>query len=96
MKSNPWGTGDLISIAVRITVLVVFLLINKKHRSVQGATVLLATGISLSPLGLIIFDPLAQAAGFQDRLLDIVLNEGRATLWWAAAVASLYLVRDIL
>jgi hypothetical protein len=28
-------------------------------------------------------------------LLEVVLNEGRATLWWAAIVAMLYVIRDL-
>jgi hypothetical protein len=78
-----------------VLVLLSGLALTPKHRTVQAATVLLATGISLGPLLMIIIDPLAQAFGFQPRLLGLVLAEGRATLWWAAAVASLYLVRDI-
>jgi hypothetical protein len=78
-----------------VVVLILGLSIAPKHRTIQAATVLLATGISLGPLVLIIFDPIAQELGYGTRLLSIVLSEGRATLWWAAAVASLYLVRDI-
>jgi hypothetical protein len=93
--ATPWGTGDLISIAIGIIVLLTGLLVAKKNRNVQAATVLLATGISLGPLLLIIADPLGQELGYNTRLLSIVLTEGRATLWWAAAVATLYLLRDI-
>jgi hypothetical protein len=92
----PWGEGDLISIAIGILVLVLGLIFVAKHRTVQAATVLLATGISLGPLLLIVLDPLAQELGYSTRLLAIVLAEGRATLWWAASVASLYLIRDII
>jgi hypothetical protein len=95
MNATPWATGDLISIAVGLIVLLFGLCTNPRHRSVQAATVLLATGISLGPLILIIFDPFAQTIGYTPRLLTIVLDEGRATLWWAAVVATLYLVRDI-
>ncbi len=96
MNAAPWGAGVLISICLGLIVLIVGLAIAEKNRNVQSATVLLATGISLGPLLLIIFDPLGQELGFQTRLLSIVLSEGRATLWWAACVASLYLVRDII
>jgi hypothetical protein len=95
MNTAPWGEGDLISITVGVLVLLFGLIFVKKHRNIQSATILLATGISLGPLLLIIFDPVGQELGYSTRLLSIVLAEGRATLWWSAAVASLYLIRDI-
>jgi hypothetical protein len=96
MTASPWGTGDLISIAIGVIVLASGLIVAEKNRNVQSATILLATGISLGPLLLIIFDPVGQELGYSTRLLSIVLNEGRTTLWWAACVATLYLVRDII
>jgi hypothetical protein len=93
---SPWGAGDLISIATGIVVLVLGLVFVERRRNFQSAAVLLGTGISLGPLLLIVFDPVAQIFGYGTSLLSIVLNEGRTTLWWAAFVASLYLVRDIL
>jgi hypothetical protein len=96
MDAPPWGEGDLISILIGLIVLIFGLMVAEKNRNVQSATVLLATGISLGPLLLIILDPLGQELGYRTRLLTIVLSEGRATLWWAACVASLYLVQDIL
>jgi hypothetical protein len=95
MNPSPWGEGDLISIAIGVIVLMSGLIFAKKHRTVQAATVLLATGISLGPLLLILLDPVGQELGYETRLLGIALQEGRATLWWAAAVAILNLVRDI-
>ena len=96
MNAAPWGIGDLISIAIGVVVLVLGVIFVKRHRTVQAATILLATGILLGPLFLILLDPLGQELGYSTRLLSIVLSEGRATLWWAAAVASLYLIWDII
>lgn len=61
-----------------------------------AATVVLASGMSLGPLILIILDPLSATFGVTSSLLEIVLSEGRATLWRAAVVAPLYVVRDLL
>ncbi len=72
----------------------VFLAVRRKHRTAQGATVVLASGISLGPLLLILADPFAAYPGFGS-LLKVVLAEGRATLWWAAAVAAIYVLRDL-
>ena len=76
MTASPWGTGDLISIAVGVIVLAAGLILAEKNRNVQSATILLAIGISLGPLLLIIFDPVGQELGYSTRLLSIVLNEG--------------------
>lgn len=69
---------------------------------------LLAAGLSLAPLLLILVDPLVQATGLSNgpiaeslglkghSLLELVVGEGRAMLWWAAAVASVYVIRDLL
>jgi hypothetical protein len=89
-----WGSVDLFSIAVGIVIVAVFLTIRKKHRTMQGVTALLASGIALGPLLLILADPFVQIFGIYG-LLQAVLAEGRATLWWAAAVAMLYVLRDL-
>lgn len=94
MGEGNWGNVDLFSIGLGLLVLTGFLAFRKKHRTTQGATALLASGISLGPLLLILVDPLAQLAGFHG-LLAAVLAEGRATLWWAAAVAALYVLREL-
>jgi hypothetical protein len=90
-----WGIVDLISIGFGVVVLAVFLAARKKHRTAQGVAALLASGISLGPLFLILADPFAQLLGFRG-LLGAVLAEGRVTLWWAAAVATLHVVRDVM
>jgi len=46
--------------------------------------------MSLGPLLLIIFDPATQFLDIHKSFLEIVMSEGRATLWWAAVVAALY------
>jgi hypothetical protein len=48
----------------------------------------------LGPLLLILADPFAQRLGFGS-LLKPVLAEGRVSLWWAAAVATLCVLRDL-
>jgi hypothetical protein len=44
---------------------------------------------------LVLLDPFRQLVGFRGSLLTIALDESRATLWWSAAVASIYLSRDL-
>jgi hypothetical protein len=106
--SYAWGKGDLISIVFAVAVLVIFTAIRKKHRTGQGVTVLLAAGLSLGPLLLILLDPIVQVTGLSNgpiaeslglkgrSLLELVVGEGRTTLWWAAAVAAVYVIRDLL
>ncbi|MCB8880954.1 hypothetical protein ACELLULO517_11975 [Acidisoma cellulosilytica] len=89
-----WGIVDLLSIGIGVLVLMVFLATRKKCRTMQGVTALLASGISLGPLLLILADPFAQLLGFRG-LLEAALAQGRVTLWWAAAVATLYVVRGL-
>lgn len=94
LGAAEWGSVDLFSITLGVGIVIFFLLINKKHRDTQKIIVLLASGISLGPLLLILLDPLAQFLSYGS-LLAPVLAEGRATLWWAAAVATLYVLRDL-
>jgi len=69
-----WGEVDLFSIGLGIGVLLFFLVIRKKHRNVQAATVLLASGISLAPILLILADPFAQRFGFGSLLRPAALS----------------------
>jgi hypothetical protein len=94
MTHPGWGVGDLFSIGVGLLVLGVCLGFVPRHRNVRSVSAVLASGMSLGPLLLIILDPLAELLGVG--LLKIVLEQSRATLWWAAVVASLYVVRDLL
>ena len=96
MNHPGWGAGDLFSILVGLVMLLLCLYLQPSRRNVPAATVVLASGMSLGPLLLIILDPIAQTSGLSGSLLEIVLSEGRATLWWAAVVAALYVVRDLL
>jgi hypothetical protein len=93
--NSPWGIGDLVSIATGLIVLGLCLCFRPRHRNIPDATVALASGMSLGPLLLIIFDPVTQLLGTRTRFFEIVISEGRATLWWAAVVAALYVVRDL-
>jgi hypothetical protein len=52
--------------------------------------------MSLGLLLLIAFDPVAESLGLTGSLLEVVLNKGRAALWWAEIVATLYVIRDLL
>ena len=95
MSRPGWGAGDLFSICVGIAVLMACLCLQPRHRSVPAATVIIASGMSLGPLLLIAIDPITESLGLTGSLLDVVLSEGRATLWWAAIVAALYVIRDL-
>ena len=95
MGPSTWGTVDLFAICTGVMALLCGIAFNSQRRNIPQATVLLATGISLGPLLLIVIDPLAQYLGYPNRLIALVLSEGRATLWWACSVAVLYLLRDI-
>lgn len=96
---KPWAVGDVVSICCAL----VYLPGLASHRS--GAEcrlpqcsrlgILLGTGLSLGTLLLVVIDPFRQLAGFTDLLLTIALDEGRATLWWSAAIAIIYLVKDL-
>jgi hypothetical protein len=72
------------------------------RRTFDGFVVLLATGVSLAPLMMILVDPLVQkissgilGVSHPVHLIGIVITEARITLWWAAAVAAAYLVKDL-
>ena len=95
MTETPWGNGDLFSIAIGILVLIAGITIKQRRITIPLMISLLGTGISLGPLLLIICDPFSQYFGFHVKFLEIVLNEGRATLWWASAIAAIYLIRGI-
>ena len=95
MTHPGWGAGDLFSIFIGMAVLMVCLCLQPRHRSVPSATVILASGMSLGPLLLIAIDPITESLGLTGSLLQLVLDEGRATLWWAAIVAGLYVIRDL-
>ncbi len=71
------------------------LALNAGYRNAAGWGILLGTGLSLGTLLLVVIDPFRQLAGFTDSLLTIALDEGRATLWWSAAIAIIYLVKDL-
>lgn len=93
--ATPWGTGDVVAICVGVSYLPIALWFLPARRTAEGAGLLLATGISLGPLLMILFDPFLQLTGSGVSLLDIVVKEGRATLWWAAAVATIHLVKEL-
>jgi len=92
---SKWGIGDLISIVTGLVVLGFCLCFRARYRNIPNATVALASGMSLGPLLLIIFDPVAQLFDMSESLLGIVISEGRATLWWAAVVAALYVIKGL-
>lgn len=92
---KPWADGDIVSIAVGILYLPFGLYLRPANRNASGWASLLGTGISLGTLLLIVADPLRQVLGFKPSLLAIALDEGRSTLWWSAACASIYLVKDL-
>ena len=71
------------------------LAIQPRYRTAPGWVELLGTGLSLGTLLLVLLDPVRQVLGFDRSLLAMALDEGRATLWWSAAVASIYLVKDL-
>jgi hypothetical protein len=100
--SGAWGIGDTASAAGGILYLVVGLLRIPARRTFDGFVVLLATGVSLTPLIMILVDPIVQ--NFTMRLLgnqhpphliETVTSESRITLWWACAVAAAYLVKEL-
>jgi hypothetical protein len=103
-----WGKADTFSISVALVVCLFFLAVRRKHRSAQGFVTLLGTGLSLGPLLLILLDPVVQYFGLGtyswaasiglhpgDSLLELVIREGRAILWWGSGVALIYIVKDL-
>jgi hypothetical protein len=96
MSHPGWGPGDLFSIFTGLVVLLFCLYWQPRHRTVPAATVILASGMSLGPLLLIALDPITESLGITGSLLDVVLNEGRATLWRASIVTALCVVRDLI
>ena len=94
MAAAPWGTGDVVAVCVGVVYLPVGLRLVPARRTAEGAGLLLATGISLGPLLMILLDPFMQLLGLSISLLEVVIKEGRATLWWAA-VATIHLVKEL-
>ena len=92
---KPWSTGDIVSICCAVLYVPFGLLVQPRYRVARGLIELLGTGLSLGMLLLVLLDPLRQLLGFNGSLLAIALDEGRSTLWLSAAVASIYLVRDL-
>src|ERR1700738_4424789 len=100
--AGAWGTGDTVSAAGGVIYLVLGLWRIPARRTFEGFVVLLATGVSLAPLMMILIDPLVQkvssgifGVSHPVHLIEIVVTEARITLWWAAAVAAAYLVKDL-
>ncbi len=92
---SPWTVGDLIAVLTSVAYTPLELAIKPGLRNASGIVQLLGTGISLGTLLLVLLDPFRQMAGYHTSLLQIALNEGRATLWVGAAVAVVYLVKDL-
>ena len=101
--SDPgaWGTGDSASVAGGVIYLGIGWWRIPTRRNFDGFVVLLATGISVAPLLMILVDPLVQkvAEGWgvahPVHVIELVVNESRITLWWAAGVAAAYLTKDL-
>ena len=96
MKAGvPWSTGDVVEILTALAYVVVGLWLNKANRKFDRIAVLLGTGLSLGPLLLIVADPLLQVLGLELNLVQLVVLQARAVLWWGAAVAVLYIMKDL-
>ena len=93
--AHPWGVGDEFSIATGLAVLAIGLAARKRYRTRERAALLLANGMAVGPLLLIMASPVPQLLGWRVDLLDIAVNEGRATIFWAAAYATIQLLLDI-
>jgi len=87
---SPWTVGDIVSVIGAVTYAPLGWVIQPRYRSPGGLVELLGT------LMLVLLDPFRQMLGFTTSLLAIALDEGRATLWLSAAVAAIYLVKDVL
>ena len=92
---RPWEDGDIVSICCAVLYLPLGLYLQPTFRTARGWMELLATGNALGTLLLITFDPFRQMVGLHRSLLAIALEEGRATLWWSAAVAVIYLMKSL-
>ncbi len=92
---KPWTSGDIVSICCAILYVPLGLAVQPRYRTARGWIELLGTGLSLGTLLMVLLDPLRQVAGFGQSLLAMALDEGRATLWWSAAIAAIYLVREL-
>jgi hypothetical protein len=92
---KPWADGDIVSVVCAIIYLPVGLYLKPGYRTADRCGLLLAAGISLGTLMLVLVDPLRQVADFSRSLLAIALDQRRATLWWSAVFAVIYLVKDL-
>jgi hypothetical protein len=78
--------GDEVSIVAGIVVSALGLWLRPHNRSRERFPLLLANGIAVGPLMLIMLSPLPSL---------IAMNEGRITIFWAAAFATAQLLIDV-
>ena len=93
--AHPWGGGDEFSIATGLVVLSVGLAARQKNRTRERTALLLANGMAVGPLLLIMASPFPQLVGWNIDLLETAINEGRVTIFWAAAYATIHLLLDV-
>ncbi|MEL6060753.1 MULTISPECIES: hypothetical protein [unclassified Methylobacterium] len=87
--------GDEVSIVAGIVVSALGLWLRPHNRSRERFPLLLANGIAVGPLMLIMLSPLPSLIGWNADFLDIAMNEGRITIFWAAAFATAQLLIDV-
>lgn len=87
--------GDEISVASGIVVLAGGMMIPR-NRTRERAALLLANSIALGPLLLIMLSPMVGYFRPDVDLLEVSMSQGKATVFWAAAYASIQLLRDVL
>jgi predicted Kef-type K+ transport protein len=91
--SWDWSAADIVAIASAVTYTLVAVALKPDKRTLEDIGGHISVGISLGPLLMIVFDPVARLTGyFSVSWLELVLTEGRMVLWWAAAIATLRLV----
>lgn len=90
-----FGVGDLVSIGTAV-VFVLLGLLKPVNRTAERILLFLANGLSFGTMLLVLLSPLFQLAGVRANLLDIAVKEEKLTLWWAAAVAAINIIRTLL
>ncbi|NUB24314.1 hypothetical protein [Azospirillum brasilense] len=92
-----WGKGELISIGFGIIFILAGSAINRKGLDVERLTTFMSNGIAFGPLVMIAVDPANQWWQLASiDLFKVAMSEARVTMWWAAVMASFYMLRTLL
>jgi hypothetical protein len=92
----PWGRGDLISVGLAAIFVAAGLWLHRRSLTEAKVSGFFANGLTFGPLLMIAIDPINKVLGIVPiDLLRTVVFEARLTLWWAAVVAGLRVMRTL-